>query len=67
MTNSDILDATDRIRSYAIGGTGIAIGGLSWSGIVALAGDLTTIIGFFTAIIGFCVVLMRLIRDMKRV
>lgn len=59
-------DTTDRLVSYAVGGGGITYGSITWAGAVQLAGELTTLIGFVTALAGCAVVLLRLVYDVKR-
>lgn len=56
-------DESERVLSYAIGGSGITYGGITWAGFVQLTGELTTVIGFITALAGCVIVLLRLYRD----
>ncbi len=59
-------DATERAVSYAIGSGGITYGGITWGGLVQLSGELTTVIGFVTALAGCIIVVLRLYRDIGR-
>lgn len=62
----EIDSKIEAVKSYAIGGSGVGVGLLTWKGIVSTASDLTTIIGLLTAFVGLIIVSLRLYRDLTR-
>ena len=53
-------EVIERAASYAIGG-----GGVTWGSFVAFSGELTTVVGLFTTLLGCGIVGLRFWRDIQ--